>query len=66
MVKINGKIFKKIAFIRIIAIAKNYFVSELLLIMTQLILYIGKLSIKLIIFCLFGMTEFFIVGYGAS
>lgn len=64
VVKIHRKVLEKVAFERIIAVAKNYFIFKMLFVVFQLIFYVSKSRIKLIVFSFLRIYENFIC-YGA-
>ena len=66
MIKVYCEIFKKITLERIVAVAKNGFILEMLFIMPQFIFYILQTSVIFVLFCDFCRGKAFIIGYGAS
>ena len=56
-VEIQRKIFEKVALIRVIAVAEHCFPPEMLPVVLEFALYIGKLSIKLVILLFLGVLQ---------
>ena len=56
-IKIERKIFEKVALVGVIAVAQNRLSPELQLVVFQLIFYIDKLSIEFVLLGFFGRTH---------
>ena len=60
LLKVIAEIMEKVAYTRVIAVAKHSFAFKMLLIMPQLVLNVNKLSIKLVFFGIFRLIQILI------